>query len=153
MHRRLIASIAGAGIMALLVGSALASDTKATDTKKKPDATLKLSEGSMALGVGWSWGHGVLTYQGKTHKCKVEGLTVGEVGVTKAEASGKVYNLKKLADFDGLYSAGGAGATAGKGAGTAALVNEKGVSITLTSETKGASLKIAVEGLKLKLED
>jgi hypothetical protein len=148
MHRRLIASIAAAGIMALLVGSALA-----TDTKKKPDATLKLSEGSMALGIGWSWGSGVLTYQGKTHKCKVDGLAVGEVGVTKAEATGKVYNLTKLADFDGVYSAGGAGAAAGKGAGAIALVNDKGVSITLTSTTKGASLKIAVEGLKLKLEN
>lgn len=146
MHRRLIAAIAVGGVMALLAGSALAADAK------KPDATVKISEGSMALGIGWSWGKGVMTYKGKTYKFKVDGLTVGEVGVTKAEATGKVYHLKSLEDFDGLYTAGSAGATAGKGAGATAVSNPNGVSILLTSVTKGASLKIAVEGLKVKLE-
>ncbi len=145
MHRRLIASIAVAG-MVLLAGSARAADAK------KPDATLKLSQGSMALGIGWSWGKGVLTYQGKTYKCKVEGLSVGEVGVTKAAATGKVYHLKSLDDFDGLYTAGSVGATAGTGGGATAVSNPNGVSILLTSTAKGASLKIAVQGLKLTLE-
>jgi hypothetical protein len=145
--RRLMVSIAVAGMMVLLAGSALAEGAK------KPDATLKLSEGSVAAGIGWSWGHGVLTYKGKTHKFKVEGLSVVEVGMTKSEATGKVYNLKKLEDFDGLYAAGGAGATAGKGAGVTALANSNGVQIVLQSATKGASLKLAAEGIKLKIEN
>ena len=66
-----------------------------------------------------------LTYKGKTYKFKIDGLSVGEVGVTKAEATGSIYNLKNLADFDGVYAAGAAGATAGKGAGASALYNEK----------------------------
>ena len=82
-------------MVALLCGSAVAQDAK------KPDATVKLSEGTVAVGIGWSWGKGVLTYQGKTYPFKVEGLTVGEVGVTKAEATGDVFNLKKLEDFNG----------------------------------------------------
>lgn len=144
--RRLIASIAVAGMMVLLAAPAVAEDAK------KPDATLKLSEGSMALGIGWSWGKGILTYKGKTYACKVEGLSVGEVGMTKAEATGKVFNLKSLEDFSGVYAAGGAGAAAGKGVDVSALRNEKGVVIDLKSATKGASLKLAAEGLKLKLE-
>ncbi|HEY3204559.1 MAG TPA: hypothetical protein VGL03_12985, partial [Thermoanaerobaculia bacterium] len=94
--------------MVLLVVFALADE-------KTPDATLSLSEGSVAAGIGWSWGKGVLTYQGKTYSFKVNGLSVGEVGVTKAEATGKVFKLKTLDDFDGIYAAAGAGATAGKG--------------------------------------
>lgn len=40
----------------------------------------------------------------------------------------------------------------GWGAGVTALQNEKGVVIELKSATKGAELKIALEGLKLALD-
>ncbi len=147
MSRRLTASIALGAMVALVAAAGLAAEAK-----KKADATVTLTEGSVAVGIGWSWGHGVLTYMGKAHKFKVEGLSVGEVGMTNAKATGNVYNLKKLEDFDGVYAAGGAGATAGKGAGAGALTNANGVSLLLTSATKGASLKIAAEGLKLQIE-
>jgi hypothetical protein len=146
MIRRLTAWIAVGGMLALLTGSALAQAAKTAD------ATVKLSEGSVAAGIGWSWGRGVLTYKGKTYPFKIEGLTVGEVGVTKAEATGNVFGLKKLEDFSGIYRAAGAGATAVKGGEATALQNEKSVVIELKSTTKGASLKFALEGLKLALE-
>ena len=145
MKRKWTVVLVAAALVALAAGASLADD-------KKVDATLKLSEGSFAAGIGWSWGHGTLTYMGKAYKVKVEGLSIGEVGLTNVKAKGNVYNLKKLEDFDGVYAAGGAGATAGKGAGASALTNANGVSVLLTSTTKGASLKIAAEGIKLKLE-
>ncbi len=144
--RRLIASIAVVALVVLSAAPAFAEEAK------KPDATLKLSEGSVAVGIGWSWGSGVLTYKGKTHKVKVEGLSVGEVGMTKAEATGSVYNLKSLDDFSGTYAAAGTGAAAGKGVEVGSLRNGKGVVINLKSATKGASIKVAAEGLKLTLE-
>src|SRR4029450_11106251 len=132
--------------MALLVGLVQAQEAK------KPDATLTLSEGSVAVGIGWSWGKGVLNYKGQSYPVKVEGLPVGEVGVTKAQARGDVFNLKRVEDFPGLYAAAGAEGTAVKGAGAPTLRNERGVSITLKSATKGANLKLAAEGLKLSLD-
>jgi hypothetical protein len=146
MHRKWTAFAIAVALLVAVAGSSLADD-------KKVDAVLKLNEGSVAAGIGWSWGHGTLTYMGKTYRVKIEGLTVGEVGMTNAKAKGNVYNLKKLADFNGVYATGGAGATAGKGAGASALTNANGVSILLTSITKGASLKIAAEGLSLKVEE
>jgi hypothetical protein len=142
MHRRWFVSVALAALVALLASPAVADD-------KKPDATLRLSEGSVAAGIGWSWGNGELNYAGKTYKFKVGGLSVAEVGVTKAEATGSVYNLKSIDDFDGVYAAAGAEGTAGKGAGVSSLRNAKGVVINLKSETKGANIKVAAEGLKL----
>jgi hypothetical protein len=139
-----IVSVALAGMVALLAGRALAED-------KTPDATLALTEGSVAAGIGWTWGNGELTYAGKTYKVKVEGLSVAEVGVTKAVATGNVYNLKDISDFEGVYAAAGTEGTAGKGAGVSSLRNGKGVVINLKSETKGANIKIAAEGLKLKV--
>lgn len=145
MHRRWIVMVALAAVVALLAGPALADD-------KKPEATLRLSEGSVAAGIGWTWGSGELNYAGRTYKVKVSGLGVAEVGVTKAEATGNVYNLKKLEDFDGVYAAAGAEGTAGKGAGVSSLRNSKGVVINLKSETKGANIKVAAEGIKLTVE-
>lgn len=142
MNRRFLASLA----IALFAGSLIAAEAR------KPDATVKLSEGSVAVGIGWSWGHGTLTYQGKTYKFKVEGLSVGEVGVTKAEATGNVYDMKTLEDFDGVYAAAGAGIAVQEGKSATAVINGKKVQIVLTSVTKGANLKIAAEGLKIKLE-
>jgi len=147
MHRRLTTGVALAGILlGLLAGSTLVADDK------KPDATVRIHEGTVAAGIGWSWGGGELSYMGKKHRFKISGLSVAEVGVTKAEATGSVYNLKSLDDFDGVYAAAGTEGTAGKGAGVSSLRNDKGVVINLKSETKGANIKIAAEGLKLTLE-
>lgn len=137
-------------VLALGALAFLAAPARAED--KMPDATLTLSEGTVAAGVGWSWGNGTLSYKGQTYRVKIDGLSVAEVGITKASASGTVYNLKSVDDFDGVYAAAGAEGTAGKGAGVSSLRNSKGVVINLKSETKGANIKIAAEGLKLKLE-
>ncbi|HTY41124.1 MAG TPA: hypothetical protein VMH79_04555 [Thermoanaerobaculia bacterium] len=145
MRRKWITPVLIVALAAVFAAPGFAED-------KKVDGVLKLTEGSVAAGIGWSWGHGTLTYKGKSYKVKVDGLTVGEVGMTDVKAKGNVYDLKSLDDFDGVYAAAGAGATAGKGKGASALTNAKGVSILLTSITKGASLKIAAEGLKLQIE-
>jgi hypothetical protein len=105
-----------------------------------------------AWGFGFSWGKGTLNYQGKSYPVKIEGLSVGELGVQRATASGDVFNLKKLADFNGNFVAGAAGATVGGGAGITAMKNQNGVVIELKSTTQGASLKLAAEGLKLNIQ-
>ena len=106
----------------------------------------------MGVGVGWSWGKGTLSYTGKTYPFKVEGLSVGDVGIQRATATGDVYDLKKIEDFDGNYTAAGAGATVGGGAGITAMKNQNGVVIQLKSTTQGANLKLAAEGIKLTVQ-
>ena len=144
MRRAVIGLVAVGGLVSLLLGLALAQ-------AKKPDATLELSEGTVAIGIGFSWGKGTLAYQGKNYPVKVTGLSVGEVGVNRASAVGNVYKLTKLADFDGNYVAAGAEATVAGGAGVTAMKNQNGVVIELKSTTQGASLKLAAEGLKLSV--
>lgn len=130
-------------------GAAFAAEKK---TEKKPDATLTLTEGQVALGIGWSWGKGELTYKGKKYPFRVEGLSVGDIGITKAEATGNVNNMKKLEDFSGKYLSAAAEATVGLGAGAVAMQNDKGVVVYLYPKTKGINLKLAGEGVKFTLE-
>src|SRR5881275_1773010 len=97
---------------------------------EKPDATLRVSGGSFALGIGVNWGSGTLTYKGKSYPVKVKGLSVGKVGITKASAYGKVYNLKHLQDFNGHYDVGAKGmrgVTAGGGRTSTTMTNQAGV--------------------------
>lgn len=145
MRRSIFTVVAVGGLVMLLSALALAQ-------AKSTDGTLTLSEGSVAAGIGFSWGKGTLTYQGKTYPVKVDGLTVGEVGITRATATGKVTNLKKVEDFSGTYTAGSAGATVGGGAGATIMKNQNGVVVELTSTTQGASLKLGAQGLKLTLD-
>ena len=145
MRRSIVTLVATGGLIMLLSALALA---QATST----DGTLTLSEGSVAAGIGFSWGKGTLTYQGKTYPVKVDGLTVGEVGISRATATGKVTNLKKVADFSGTYTAGSAGATVGGGASAAIMKNQNGVVVELTSTTQGASLKLGAQGIKFTLD-
>jgi hypothetical protein len=106
----------------------------------------------VAAGIGFSWGSGTLTYQGKEYRVNVSGLSVGEVAISRATASGKVSNLKKVEDFDGNYTAGSVGATVGGGAGATIMKNQSGVVIELTSTTQGASVKLAASGVRLSIE-
>jgi len=143
MRRGLIMLVVIAGLVSLLGGAAQAQTTT---------GTLQLTEGSVGVGIGFSWGHGTLTYQGKQYRVKVEGLSVGEVGVSQASASGTVSDLKNISDFNGNYTAAGAGATVGGGVGTTIMKNQNGVVIELVSTTQGASLKLAASGIRLTIE-
>jgi len=125
--------------------------TAAEAKSRTPNATLRLTGGSVAAGVGVDWGRGTLTYQGKTYPVAVKGLSVGDVGVTSIEASGKVFNLKKLSDFDGNYTAVGAGLTAAGGAGVAAMKNQNGVTVELVSTTRGVDIALGGAGVDMKI--
>ena len=137
-------------LLALVITQSLFSLAFAEE--EKLDATLKLSEGQVAAGIGWSWGKGVLTYEGKSYPFKVDGLSVGDVGIAKADAVGKVYHLKSLGDFNGTFAAVAAEGTVVGGGGASAMKNGNGVVIQLQSTTEGVNFKFAGEGVKFTLE-
>ncbi|HAA02253.1 MAG TPA: DUF1134 domain-containing protein [Syntrophobacteraceae bacterium] len=119
---------------------------------KKPDATISFKSGSVAAGIGFSWGGGTLTYKGKKYELKVEGMSVGKVGITKASASGKVYDLKKVEDIEGTFMGVGVGATIGGGGGAVTMKNQNGVIIEVISTTKGLSVAIGSGGVEISLK-
>ena len=133
----------------LLISGLMTGFTQAAD---KPDATLRLTSGSVAAGIGWSWGSGTLTYKGKEYPISVKGLSLGKVGITKATASGEVYHLKTLKDFDGNYTAAGAGITLAGGRSAVTMSSQNGVRVRLISTTRGADVTLGVGGVDLKIK-
>jgi len=118
----------------------------------KPDATLRLSGKSVAAGIGFSWGKGTLTYKGKDYPVSVNGLSLVKVGITKVTASGEVYNLKKLHDFDGNYTAAGAGMTLAGGGSAIAMKNQNGVRVVLGATTRGVDVTIGGAGVDMAIK-
>lgn len=117
-----------------------------------PDATLQLRSGSVAAGVGISWGKGTLTYKGKQYPVSVSGLSLGKVGITKVTASGDVYNLRRLQDFSGNYTSATADITLAGGHSGVTMKNQNGVSIVVRATSRGVDLTIGASGVDIKLK-
>jgi hypothetical protein len=120
--------------------------------EEKPDATLNLSSGSFAAGIGFSWGSGTLTYKGKDYPISVKGMSLGKVGITSATARGNVYNLKHLRDFDGNYTSTGVGMTLAGGRSAMAMKNQHGVKVAVYSTTRGLDVSIGGAGVEMRLK-
>lgn len=117
-----------------------------------PDAKVRITGKSVSAGVGFSWGNGVLTYKGRDYPFSVSGLSAGNVGVSSADLSGEVLNLKNLDDFNGTFTSVGAGATVGGGGGGMTMKNQNGVVMNVVATTQGLSLKLGVDGVKVQLK-
>ena len=137
--------------LVLLVLGVITGFTEAAK-QERPDATLQLSGGSVAAGIGFSWGKGTLTYKGKDYPVSVNGLSLGKVGITGASASGEVYNLKKLKNFDGNYTAAGAGMTVAGGRSAVTMSNQNGVRVRLISSTRGVDVTLGGGGVEMRLK-
>jgi hypothetical protein len=140
---------------ALISGAALADDTPQTSTAitGAPDATIELSGGVVAAGIGYQWGHGDVVYQGQKHRFSLSGLSIVDVGASSYTASGLVYNLHNIQDVNGHYAAAGAGLTVAGGGEADYLRNEKGVVIKLLAASKGLRFNLSANGMKVQLEN
>ena len=88
------------------------------------NGTLTFSGRSVAAGVGYTWGQGVLTYNNQEYPFTVEGLSAVDVGIASVEGAGEVYNLKSPAAFSGNYVSAGTGVTLAGGGSVAALAHQ-----------------------------
>lgn len=143
MKRNMLAAVAAVFLSCASAYAAVA---------RTPDATIDLSGGSVAVGVGIDWAKGTLHFNGQDVPVKVKGLSLVRVGASKMSATGEVYNLKQLSDFAGNYSAVAAGAALAGGGGVSAMENAHGVVMHLRSSTVGADLDFGVKGIEVSLD-
>jgi hypothetical protein len=115
------------------------------------DGTILISAKGAAVGVGYTWGDGVLNYHGHEYHFTVKGVSVADVGFSEIVGHGRVYNLHRLSDFSGTYGAATGEATLGNGVGGQYLRNGKGVEIHIDDVTKGARLSGSADGIQLTL--
>jgi hypothetical protein len=117
-----------------------------------PPAYVEIQSRVLAAGVGFHWGGGTLSFEGRQHAFRVTGVSLLDVGVARLIGEGEVQNLERLSDFEGRYVAVEAAAAAGKGVSRRVLRNEHGVVIHLASDLTGVGLTLGAQGFQVALE-
>jgi hypothetical protein len=140
--------------LAVLVTFAIAlAGASPAFAQPKADAQIEFDIFKAGFIVGGSGGSGTLTYKGKTYPLNIGGVSLGAtIGITKAELVGEVYNLKRIEDLAGTYTAAQAGFAVAGGSKVADLRNSKGVQIKVRGKQVGLALEADLSGLKMELK-
>ncbi len=144
--RGVVVSVAGVATATWLATGALAADLKKS-------GSVDIEQYQVAFIGSGNLGGGTLSYQGKTYKFTIGGLGVGGFGVSKITATGNVYNMKDLADFEGAYGQARTGfAAADMGGGTLWLENQKGVYMKLATKREGLALSLGGDAVYIDFD-
>jgi hypothetical protein len=150
MHR-LVTTIATLGVCTLASCASQPPPPAATANLGATEGTISFTGGAVAIGIGFQWGSGTLTYQGRQFPFSLNGLSVVDVGVTRVTGSGRVHNLRNVADFSGNYVSIAAGATVAGGGSVMSLRNQNGVAIDGVTTAQGVRLTLAPGGVNITL--
>jgi hypothetical protein len=139
-----------AGITFLIIAGC-ASMTQAPSTT--PSATVSIREWSAAYYASAATGKGTLYYNGQRHHFTISGGGLGGAGGQKISATGKVFNLHRLSDFNGTYHGISRGLTLIEGKMHAKLTNGNGVTMYLAGETEGLASSMGAQAFEVSLTD
>jgi hypothetical protein len=140
-------------IVALILWiSFFAMEARAQVPQNVPSGTIELSGGSIAAGVGYTWGSGALIFQGKKYDLDVSGISLLNVGASSYTASGSVYNLKKLSDFNGVYTAASPRSSITESSQTIAIKNPNGVLIQMATTNAGFAFSLGPNGVTISVK-
>lgn len=137
-----------------LAAAVVAASLLPAAAAEKPSATVSISQVNLAFLVSGNVGGGTLKFGGKSYEFTIGGLGYGGIGASRVEASGEVYNLKRIEDFEGPYAQGRVGAVAGSQQieGGMWLINPNGVEMHLRSRREGYALSLGGDAVYVMLD-
>lgn len=103
--------------------------------------------------IGGSVGSGTLTFQGRTYPLSIGGLSYGfTFGGSQTNLRGRVSNIYRPSDIEGVYGAAGAGATIIRGPQAIVLANQKGAVLEVSGNQTGLMVNLDLSGMALSLK-
>ena len=138
----------------LIAGSLLLALNISFASGQVPDGTVKIISRMVSPGIGLSWGDGVLTYKGQDYPFtfQAKGLFRDvDAKITAAELSGQVFNLKRVALFNGTYRKVDKDSSDAGGGSRATMKNLNGVTVNLVSTIEGRKFILGRDGITIKL--
>jgi hypothetical protein len=103
--------------------------------------------------IGGSGGSGTLSFRGRSYALSTGGLDYGLVfGGSKTVLRGRVSNISRPSDVEGVYGAAGAGLAVGSGARAIVLTNQKGAVLELSGRQVGLMANADLSGLAITLK-
>jgi len=142
------AALLGIAALAILLGG-----SPAMAQNDKPSGTLKVEQVQVAFLWSVNLGGGSLQYKGKTYKFTIGGLGIGGIGASSINATGEVFDMTDLSQFEGVYGQARYGFAAGtNSSGELWMQNPKGVRIKLKAERRGLALSLGADGVAIILD-
>jgi len=123
-----------------------------SSTARADSGTVRISFIKAGWVIGGAAGSGTLTFRGRTYPLSVGGLTYGlTFGGSQTNLSGRVSNIFRPSDIEGVYGAAGAGATIIRGPQAIVLTNQRGAVLELSGRQTGLMVNLDLSGMALSL--
>ena len=132
--------------LSALLAAGVASNARADS------GTVRISFIKAGWIIGGAVGSGTLTFRGRTYPLSIGGLTYGlTFGGSQTYLRGRVSNIFRPQDIEGVYGAAGAGATIIRGPQAIVLTNQKGAVLEVSGTQTGLMLNLDLSGMALSL--
>jgi hypothetical protein len=123
-----------------------------TSPVRADSGTVRLSFIKAGWIIGGSVGEGTLTFRGRTYPLSIGGLSYGfTFGGSQTYLHGRVRNIFRPSDIEGVYGAAGAGAAVIRGPQAIILTNQKGAVLELAGRQTGLMVNLDLSGMALSL--
>ena len=133
-------------VMLFLAGSSPSYAQRQTQTG---DVYVRVVRVGFILGGGG--GEGNLTYRGRVYPFSVSGISIGTIGASSADLTGRAYNLRRPSDIAGTYTAAGGGVVLVGGVRFVRLQNSNGVIVQLRGAQVGIEGSLNLSGMTVAM--
>jgi hypothetical protein len=139
------------GLRTIIV--ALAATLVGVSSSARADTgTIRLNFVKAGFVIGGAVGSGTLTFRGRTYPLSIGGLSYGfTFGGSQTYLRGRVSNIFRPTDVEGVYGAAGAGGTVIRGPQAIVLANQKGAVLELSGVQTGLMINLDLSGMGLSL--
>jgi len=148
-----VRSITGLAAALTILWAVYAFPVNAQDAPPSlPSASVNIRQVQIAFIGSGTAGGGTLYYRGQAYPFKLGGLGIGGFGVSRLDATGNVYNMRRLQDLNGVYAQVRSGWAIGEqGRGRMWLKNPNGVYLKLHARRQGLALSLGADGMVIQL--
>jgi hypothetical protein len=141
------------GFRAALIALAALAGVGLSSAAKADSGTISLRIVKAGFVIGGSAGSGVLHFHGHNYPLSIGGLSYGfTFGASETRFRGRVTNIRRPSDIEGVYGQAGAGAAVVRGAQAIVLTNQNGAVLSLTGAQAGLIVSLDLSGLALTLQ-
>jgi hypothetical protein len=121
-------------------------------TARADVGTVRISFIKAGWVIGGAVGSGTLTFRGRNYPLTIGGMSWGlTFGGSQTYLRGRVRNIFRPQDIEGVYGAAGAGATVIRGPQAIILTNQRGAVLEVSGTQTGLMLNLDLSGMALSL--
>jgi len=140
------------GFKSLLIALVAIVATALSSTAFADTGTVRISFIKAGWVIGGTIGSGTLTFRGRTYPLSIGGLSYGlTFGGSQTNLRGRVSNIFRPTDIEGVYGAGSAGAAVIRGPQAVILTNQRGAVMELSGSPTGLIVNLDLNGMAVSL--